>query len=84
MSEGGQGEINICVASVHLPGVPKWFPGCKTLRIPNSKKAREEWIRKEAAPSSRCLSAGDPGGRSLRRRDQRQTEKQREAVCEQI
>lgn len=23
VSEGGRGEINICVASVHLPGVPK-------------------------------------------------------------
>lgn len=46
MSEGGQGEINICVASVHLPGVPKWFPGCKTLRIPNSKKSERRVDKK--------------------------------------
>lgn len=42
----GPGEINICVASVHLPEVPKWFPGCKTLRIPNSKKSKRRVDKK--------------------------------------
>lgn len=65
-------------------GFPNGSPAAKRYVSQTAKKAREEWIRKEAAPSSCCLSAGDPGGRSLRRRDQRQTEKQREAVCEQI
>lgn len=46
MSEGGQGEINICVASVHLPGVPRWFPGCKMVRIPNGKKSERREDKK--------------------------------------
>lgn len=51
---------------------------------PKWQKVREERIRREAAPSSGCLTAGDPWGRGLRRRDQRGTKKKREAVCEQI
>lgn len=50
---------------------------------PKRQKVREERIRTEAAPSSGCLTAGDPWG-GLKRRDQRQTEKVRKAVCEQI
>lgn len=50
---------------------------------PEWQKVRGERIRTEAAPSSGCLTAGDPRG-GLKRRDQRQSEKVRKAVCEQI
>lgn len=82
MSQGCRGKINICVASVHLPGVHDFL--ATNGAYPKWQKVRARWIRREAALCSCCLSAGDPWDKGLRRRDQRQTKKRSKAVREQL
>lgn len=81
---GAEGRLTSVWLRLTYLGFPDDSPAAKRRLSRTAKSEREEWIRREAAPSFCCLSTGDPWGRGLRRRDQRRSEEEGEAVCEQI
>lgn len=79
---GGRGEINICVAQARLRFTylrfPHVSPGAKWRAPQTAKKVSKERIRTEAAPSSGCLTAGDPWGQRFEERGIKEKLKRRE------